>query len=226
MLYPILDVDVAARAGWTLADLARACVAGGARCLQIRAKTIAGGRFLDLAVRIQEIAHASGAILIVNDRVDIARLSGADGVHVGQDDLPPVAARSVIGTDAVVGLSTHTEAQVDAGVAQPVSYIAVGPVFGTATKDTGYAPVGLDRVRYAAAAIARRPLPDGGRSRGPVGIVAIGGITLDRAARAIAAGATAVAVIADLLSTGDPESQVRAYLARLAESAGYNPRGL
>ena len=200
-------------------------MAGGARCLQIRAKTIAGGRFLDLAVRIREIAHASGAILIVNDRADIARLSGAEGVHVGQDDLSPLAARRVIGTDAVVGLSTHTEAQIDTGVAQPVSYIAVGPVFGTATKDTGYAPVGLDRLRYAATAVSRSTLPDGGRLRGPVEIVAIGGITLDRAAFAITAGATAVAVIADLVGTGDPESQVRAYLARLAESAGYNPRG-
>jgi thiamine-phosphate pyrophosphorylase len=197
-------------------------VAGGARWLQIRAKTISGGEFLDVATRIRHIAHASGAILIVNDRADIARLSGADGVHVGQDDLPPAAARAIVGADAVVGFSTHTEAQIDAAIAQPVSYIAVGPVFGTNTKDTGYTAVGLDRVRYAAEVVAHGP---SGSSTVSGAVVAIGGITLDSAAACVEAGARAVAVITDLLSTGDPESRVRAYLTRLAESAGYNPRG-
>ena len=191
-------------------------MAGGARWLQIRAKTVPGGAFLDLAIRIREIAHAGGAILVVNDRADIAHLAGADGVHVGQDDLSPVAARAIAGAGAVVGFSTHTEAQIDAAVAQPVSYIAVGPVFGTATKDTGYTRVGPELVRYAAAAIARGA-SSSGPSAGAVEIVAIGGITLDRAADIIRAGATAVAVITDLLTTGDPESRVRAYLARLAE---------
>jgi thiamine-phosphate pyrophosphorylase len=101
-------------------------------------------------------------------------------------------------------------------VAQPVSYIAVGPVFGTATKDTGYTRVGLELVSYAAAAMARRA-ESSGSEPSPVGLVAIGGITLERAAAIIQAGATAVAVITDLLATGDPESRVRAYLARLAE---------
>jgi thiamine-phosphate pyrophosphorylase len=186
-------------------------VAGGARWLQLRAKTMPGGAFLDLATRVREIAHAAGAILVVNDRADIARLAGADGVHVGQEDLSPVAAKAIVGPEAVIGFSTHTEAQIDAAVAQPVRYIAVGPVFGTATKDTGYTSVGLDLVRYAAAAIA-----DGTSSPSP-GLVAIGGITLDRAAAVIQAGATAVAVITDLLSTGNPESRVRAYLTRLAK---------
>jgi thiamine-phosphate pyrophosphorylase len=221
-LNAILDADAAARAGWTLPDLAEACVAGGARWLQIRAKTIAGAEFLDLASRLREIAHASGAILVVNDRADIARLAGADGVHVGQDDLSPAAARAVLGTAAIVGFSTHTEAQIDAAIALPVSYIAVGPVFGTATKDTGYTNVGLDRVRYAAAAVGRSVSSEEQRPRG---VVAIGGITLDSAADVVRSGAMAVAVIADLLATGDPESRVRAYLMRLAESAGYNPRG-
>jgi thiamine-phosphate pyrophosphorylase len=205
----ILDTDVAARAGWTLPDLAAACVAGGARWLQIRAKTISGGALLDLAIRIGDIAHAAGGILVVNDRVDIARLAGADGVHVGQEDVSPADARAVLGSGPIVGFSTHTETQVDAAVAEPVSYIAVGPVFGTATKDTGYTSVGLELVRYASAAI--------GRAAPPRDLVAIGGITLDRAADVIAAGATAVAVIADLLATGDPEARVRAYLARLSE---------
>jgi thiamine-phosphate pyrophosphorylase len=203
---------VAVRAGWTLIDLGEACMAGGSRWLQLRAKTLSGGAFLEAATRIQALANANGARLIVNDRADVARLSGAAGVHVGQDDLAPAAARSIVGPHALIGFSTHTEAQLDAAVAQPVNYIAIGPVFGTATKDTGYTAVGLDRVRYAAAAIARASSSDLDRTRG---VVAIGGITLDTAAAVLAAGATAVAVITDLLATGDPEARVRAYVERL-----------
>jgi thiamine-phosphate pyrophosphorylase len=186
-------------------------VAGGARWLQLRAKTMPGAELLELAERIQAIAHAAGAILIVNDRADIARLSNAGGVHVGQDDLSPSAVRTVIGPDAVVGFSTHTPSQIDAAVREPVNYIAIGPVFGTATKDTGYEAVGLERVRYAAAVIRNAVLT--GRQR--PGLVAIGGITIDRAADVIQAGADSVAVISDLLSTGDPRARVREYLARL-----------
>lgn len=212
-LYAVLDADAAARAGWTLTDLADACLTGGARWLQLRAKAIPGGELLELAERIQALARAKGGLLIVNDRADVARLSGAGGVHVGQDDLPPVAARAIIGAGSVLGFSTHTEAQIDAAMILPVNYIAIGPVFGTTTKHTGYTAVGLDRVRYAAEAVARGSLRDGDPTRG---VVAIGGITLDTAPAILAAGATAVAVITDLLVTGDPESRVRAYVERLA----------
>src|SRR5204862_2763835 len=115
---------------------------------------------------IVERARAAGATVIVNDRADIASLSRADGVHVGQDDLSPADARKIVGDTACVGLSTHTLDQVDAALAQPISYLAVGPVFGTSTKATGYAAVGLSRVREAAAR---------SRSAG-VPVVAIGGI--------------------------------------------------
>ena len=212
-LYAILDAEVAERAGWTLTDLADACLRGGARCLQLRAKTIPGGEFLELATRIQGLAHARGGLLIVNDRADVARLSGAAGVHVGQDDLSPFAVRAIVGSDALVGFSTHTEAQIDAATTLPVNYLAIGPVFGTATKQTGYAAVGLDRVRYAVEAVARAALRDDAPA---LGVVAIGGITLDTAPAVLAAGATSVAVITDLLATGDPESRVRAYVERLA----------
>src|SRR6266849_3955844 len=111
-LNAIVDVDVAQRAGWTPRDLVAAYLDGGARFLQIRAKSLSGAAFLDLASRIREIAHAAGAIVVVNDRADIARLSGADGVHLGQDDLTALAARAVVGPGAVVGLSTHTEPQI------------------------------------------------------------------------------------------------------------------
>jgi thiamine-phosphate pyrophosphorylase len=143
----------------------------------------------------------------VNDRADVARLAGADGLHVGQDDLTPRGARAVLGDAAMLGLSTHTHAQIQAAVEEPVSYIAIGPVFGSVTKATGYDAVGLEMVRAAAAGQAAAPavLP----------VVAIGGITLERAGDVIAAGAASVAVIGDLLRGGDPERRVGEYVDRL-----------
>lgn len=143
--------------------------------------------------------------MIVNDRADIARLAGAHGVHVGQDDLPAQAVRDILGNNVVVGLSTHTEVQLQQAIAAPVTYVAIGPVFETGTKDTGHAAVGTARVREVARTAAARGLP----------VVAIGGVTLERAPAIIAAGAQSVAVISDLLSTGDPAARVREYLRRL-----------
>jgi thiamine-phosphate pyrophosphorylase len=205
-LNAIVDVDVAARAGWDPADLARAFLAGGATFLQLRAKNASGAAFLAAATKIAALARSANALLIVNDRADIARLADADGVHVGQDDLPPAAVRCVVGPDAIVGISTHTPDQIDAAIREQIDYVAVGPVFGTATKGTGYAPIGLDLVRDAAARARAAGLP----------LVAIGGITLDRAADVVAAGASSVAVITDLLASSDPEGRVRAYLQRLS----------
>jgi thiamine-phosphate pyrophosphorylase len=152
------------------------------------------------------MAHAAGALVIVNDRADIARLSAADGVHVGQEDLSVAAVRRLLGESAIVGLSTHTCDQIDAAAREPASYVAVGPVFGTRTKATGYDAVGLERVAYAAARLGER-----------ADLVAIGGITLKNASEVVDAGATAVAIITDLLATGNPEARVRAYLAELGE---------
>lgn len=208
-LYAIVDVECAARAGWPPRDLAAAYLRGGARLLQLRAKTLPSGELAGLAAEVTELAHRAGSVLIVNDRADVARLAGADGVHVGQRDLPPEAVRSIVGEAAVVGLSTRTPAEIDAALAAPISYVAVGPVFGSTTKEGRAQPVGLDRVRYAAGRAAARGLP----------VVAIGGITLERAREVLAAGAASVAVIADLLTAGDPEARVRAYVADLA---GYN----
>jgi thiamine-phosphate pyrophosphorylase len=208
-LCAVVDVEAAARAGWTPVDLATAFLTGGARLLQVRAKSLPGAAFLDLATRIVDLARPAGAAVIVNDRADIARLAAADGVHVGQDDLLPSAAREIVGREAIVGISTHTESQLRAAAVQPVTYIAIGPVFQTATKATGYAPIGLEGVRLAAGI---------GRGAG-LGVVGIGGITLGRAADVLTAGAAAVAVITDLLVHGDPEDRVRSYVRRLAEAA-------
>jgi thiamine-phosphate pyrophosphorylase len=149
-----------------------------------------------------QLARPFGATVIVNDRADIARLSGADGVHLGQEDLSPRAVRRLVGAAAVIGLSTHTLEQLERALDEPVSYIATGPVFGTITKHTGYDAIGLERVADAARRTTARGLP----------LVAIGGITLERAASVVAAGATSVAVIGDLLATADPEGQTRNFL--------------
>ena len=181
---------------------------GDADFLQLRDKSSSssgGAARLALADAICARVHARGGRLIVNDRPDIARMCGADGVHVGQDDMSVADARRVVGDDAIVGVSTHDEAQVAAAVKTTATYVAVGPIYGTATKDTGYTARGLALVRHGATT-ADRP------------VVAIGGITLERAPEVIAAGAASVAVISDLLR-GDPIERVRQFLRQL-ETAG------
>jgi len=209
-LCAIVDADAAARAGWTPVALAQAFLDGGARFLQLRAKTMAGGQLLETAAAMIELTRAAGATLIVNDRADIARLASADGVHVGQDDLAPAAVRALVGPAAIVGLSTHTVEQLDRAVQQPVTYLAIGPVFDTTTKATGYDRVGLDMVRAAAARAQAVGRP----------LVAIGGITIDNAPSVIDAGAASVAVIGDLLTGNDPERRTRSFLQALQRSTG------
>ena len=203
-LNPIVDVDACARAGCAPLDLLRACLDAGATFIQLRAKRLDSGPFLELADAAVTLAVPYGGRVIVNDRVDVARLAGAAGVHLGQDDLPSSAARQIIGSDAMVGCSTHSVEQAAAALREPVTYIAIGPVFGTRTKDTGYDAVGLDLVSAAA------------RLAGSVPVVAIGGITIDNAGAVLDAGATCVAVIGDLLAGGDPRARVAAYLQVLA----------
>ena len=204
-LYAIVDVDVCAARGRQPRDVMRGYLAGGARLLQLRAKTLPGGAFLELASALTEDAVAAGATLIVNDRADIAQLSGAAGVHVGQDDLSPADVRRVVGPQAIVGRSTHTAEQIEGATREPISYLAIGPTFVTSTKATGYEAIGLDGVADAVRRAAKRSLP----------VVAIGGITLETAPGVIAAGAASVAVITDLLDD-DPERRVRQYLSALA----------
>jgi thiamine-phosphate pyrophosphorylase len=200
-LYAIVDVSVCRARGLDPLVLAEAHLRGGARLIQVRNKESGSAAMLALAERIVAAASPYGARVIVNDRADIARLAGAAGVHVGQDDLPPDAVRALLAPEAIVGVSTHTREQIDAALETSATYIAVGPVYGTRTKDTGYDATGLELVRYAS-----------GRGK-PV--VAIGGITLERAPDVIAAGATAVAVISDLLA-GRPEDRIQQYLQALA----------
>lgn len=195
--YPIIDTDACRQFGRDPLDVAAACLRGGARWLQLRSKQSGGAEFLSQADAVVLAARSHDATIIVNDRADIARMSGAAGVHVGQDDLPVADVRRILGPAAIVGLSTHDEPQVDAALDSGADYIAVGPVYGTATKDTGYDARGLGLVRYA----AHRGKP----------VVAIGGITLARARAAVDAGATGIAVIADVVRE-DPERRTRQFV--------------
>lgn len=205
-LHAIVDVALAARAGWTPIDLAHAFFDGGATVVQLRAKQLDSSAFLDLADAAVRLAHSYHASVIVNDRVDIALISGATGVHVGQDDLPPAAARRLLGEKALIGLSTHTIDQIEGAVGEAVDYVAVGPVFGTRSKETGYEAVGLDLVGTAARMAHDKP------------VVAIGGITLENSQSVISAGATAVAVISDLLVGSDPRARTAAFVRRLEQN--------
>lgn len=204
-LYAIVDAVQAARHGWSVPDLAAAYFDGGARLVQLRAPRAASGVLDGWCNAVVARAARYGASVIVNDRADVARLGGAAGVHLGQDDLPVEDVRAMLGRSGIVGLSTHTPDQVGDALARPVTYVAVGPVYATATKDTGRRPVGLELVRAAAVRAAATP------------VVAIGGITLERAAEVMAAGAGAVAVIGDLLAGGRPTARARAYVDRLSK---------
>jgi thiamine-phosphate pyrophosphorylase len=198
-VYPIVDTAICAARGLDPVSLADACLRGGARLVQLRAKDDSSDALLALADRLVSVAAAAGGFVVVNDRADIAVMSVAGGVHVGQEDLPVAAARAIVGAGRIVGVSTHTREQIDRALDTSASYVAVGPIFETGTKATGYSARGLDLIGYAA-----------GRGKP---IVAIGGITLDRAAEVLNAGASGLAVITDLLVGGDPEARTRAFTA-------------
>jgi thiamine-phosphate pyrophosphorylase len=203
-LYAIVDAGACAAAGRAPIDVARAFLSAGARLLQLRFKETASGPFLNVARTIVDEAKAAGATVIINDRADVAVLADAQGLHVGQADLSPVDARAVIGPAKILGLSTHTRDQWELALREPISYVAIGPVFGSVTKQTGYEAVGLETVRQISAAAAAHGVPT----------VAIGGITIRNAISVIEAGAASVAVIGDLLS-GDPETRCREFLRAL-----------
>ncbi len=203
-LYAILDLEAAAARKLDPAAIYRGWLDAGIRLIQLRTKTLGSGPLVEMAREFADAARAVGATFVLNDRVDLARIAGASGVHVGQTDLPPVDARKILGPAAIVGLSTHTEAELTAAVREPVDYVAVGAVFTTTMKGASHPVVGFDLVRHAAALGARHGKP----------IVAIGGITIETAPAVIEAGAASVAIISDLLQ-GDPVERARQYLSVL-----------
>lgn len=183
--YPILDTELCGRRGLDLVPAAEAILDKGARILQLRNKTFFSRDVFAAAQRIAALCAAAGAQFVINDRADIAMLLDA-GLHVGQDDLPPDAARRLIGPARLLGFSTHNETQLRAALREPVDYIAFGPIFGTASKRNPDPVVGVDELRRLRA-LSGKP------------VVAIGGITRANARQVIDAGADSVAIIAALL---------------------------
>jgi len=198
-LYAIVDPLDTGRAP---ADLAAALLAGGARVLQLRLKVASSRELLEAARALRRLTRSVDALLLINDRPDVARAAEADGVHLGQDDLPIAAARAVLAPGAIVGLSTHDVMQAERGAAAGADYLGVGPVFATNTKPNALDARGLGLV---AAVRAATTLP----------LVAIGGITPETAPAVRAAGADAVAMIAALVRAPDVAAAVRDTLRRL-----------
>jgi thiamine-phosphate pyrophosphorylase len=193
-LYAILDLDLLDSRGFAPVEVLDAWLDAGIRLVQLRAKSLALGPFLEIADGFTARARQAGATCVINDRVDVARLCDADGVHVGQDDLRPSDARALLGPSKIVGLSTHNDTQVRAAIGEPVSYLAIGPVFATSSKARPDPVVGLEGVRRARELCAASGLP----------LVAIGGITIGTASSVIEAGASSVAIISDLMAPDVP----------------------
>jgi len=182
--------------GRPLASIVADAVRAGIACVQLREKTASTRKFLNQALALKPVLASAGIPLIINDRVDIALAAGADGVHLGQSDMPYDAARRLMGSNAIIGLSVETWADVEAAQNQDVAYLGVSPVFATPTKTDTRSPWGLDglaRIR----AYSRHSL------------VAIGGLNAANAKEIIRAGADAVAVVSAICSAEDPFTAAR-----------------
>jgi len=185
--------------------LAAELLAGGARLLQLRLTDRPAGEILAIARRLRALTIACGARLLVNDRPDVARAAAADGVHLGQEDVPVAVARRLLGSDALIGLSTHDLDEARAALTTDVDYLGVGPVFTTTSKADALPARGTPLVA-AVRALTDRPL------------VAIGGITPERAPTVLAAGADSVAMIAALVAAADVCAATRTTLALLSSN--------
>jgi thiamine-phosphate pyrophosphorylase len=184
-LYPITDARLS---GLSHAEQVARLSDGGATLVQLREKHLSPREFYREAEAALAVARERKVRLLINDRVDIALALSADGVHLGQDDLTPLAARRLLGEQAIIGFSTHTLEQAIEAARLPVDYLAIGPIFNTASKEKPEALVGLDALRRVRQAVTPMPL------------VAIGGITLETAPQVIRAGADSIAVISLLLA--------------------------
>ena len=194
-VYPILDTETLAAHSLSLEKAAQAFLEGGASILQIRHKSHWSRDVFTAAQRVAAACREHGALLIVNDRADIAMLLDA-GLHVGQDDLPPRDARKLMGPDAIIGFSSHSAPQLCAAAGEPVDYVAIGPVYGTRTKRNPDPAVGVEEVRRCRG-LLEKPL------------VAIGGITLENAADVLRAGADSVAIVAGLIPASPTSQSLR-----------------
>jgi thiamine-phosphate pyrophosphorylase len=195
--------------GRPLEDVLAPALAGGVDVFQLRDKRAADPELVEAAERASALCDAAGALFLLNDRPDLAASVGADGVHVGQDDEPVAHARGAVGTECLVGLSTHSEAQADDAAALDVDYIAVGPVHATPTKE-GRPAIGLAPVRHAAET-AQRPW------------FAIGGIDARNAGEVVEAGASRIVVVRAIAEAEDPEAVARALRAAVERRVPLGP---
>jgi thiamine-phosphate pyrophosphorylase len=198
-VYPITDVQLS---GLSHAEQVCLLSLGGASLIQLREKRMPALEFYKQAKAAQEPCVR----LLINDRVDIALAVGAAGVHLGQDDMPPEAARRLLGPHAIIGYSTHNIEQAINAIEQPIDYLAIGPIFSTATKSDTAPVLGLEGLRTVRQAIGSFPL------------VAIGGITVTNAREVIEAGADSVAVISALLSAPDRITSLTQSLFHLCQT--------
>jgi thiamine-phosphate pyrophosphorylase len=201
-LYPILDTGLLAQRGIAVAQAAEAILDAGAGILQFRHKGHWTREVFAEAEAVAKLCRDASAQFVVNDRADLARMMNA-ALHLGQDDLPPSAARRVMGSESLIGFSTHNEEQLCAAREEPVNYLALGPIFGTSSKENPDPVVGIDELR---------------RLRGftVLSLVAIGGITRANALEVLAAGADSVAIIGDLIpQDGSIHSRVREWVSVL-----------
>jgi thiamine-phosphate pyrophosphorylase len=205
-LYVILD---AALISIPEKDCAQNLVNAGVRLMQYRNKRASAWQLFETSRELAEFLKPAGVQFIVNDRADVAALAGADGVHVGQDDLGVEQAREVMGAGKWVGVSTHDAEQFQVAAATSADYLAVGPVFATGSKENPDPVVGLEFVRQARA-MTDKP------------IVAIGGITLESAAEVMDAGADSLAVISDILRAQNPGQRARQYIDLLDKQNSAN----
>jgi thiamine-phosphate pyrophosphorylase len=194
-LHVLVDDD--ARWGRDPVQQARAACMGGARVVQLRAKVATDRQVLGWAAAIRGLTRRHGVMFLVNDRFDLALAAGADGVHLGQDDLPPDRLPPEARSQLVVGRSTHTPEQIATARQERVDYVAFGPVFTTGSKESAFRERGLDAL--AQAVRLALPLP----------LVAIGGIDRERAPAVVATGAAGIAVIAAVAGAAEPEAMTR-----------------
>ena len=196
----VLITEAACSGPWL--HVAEQAILGGADCLQLREKSLDGGELLARASRLVEVCRRHNVLCIINDRPDIAILSGADGVHVGQGDLPCAAVRKLVGRDMIVGVSTHRIEQAQRAIVDGADYIGIGPIFRSPTKPRDFV-AGLDYARHVAAAIR-------------IPAVAIAGITPDNVDEVLACGIRAVAVTAAVAGAADPRQAAQRLKAKLA----------
>ncbi len=203
-LYAIIDTSFVALsdAERTVAEV----LGGGAGIIQLRAKDAPAGPMLEATRKIRALTARSGALFIVNDRVDVALMGGADGAHLGGDDIPIEDARGLLGGEALIGVSTHTRDEATEAQKRGADYISFGPVFATKTKKDALGPRGLDALRRAVEAVS-------------IPVVAIGGINEENLPDVLGTGARAVAIISGILDAPCVRDRVKA-LERIIKSFG------